>query len=210
MSLINDALKRAKQAQQQRRAQLDTNPPFRNPEEPLSGTRLSLGRSLGAAGLAVLCILFVWLWIQKSGSDPTPVQARTEEPAAAVGSATATTEPAPVASSVPERQVTPAPAKPTAAKAGALPTNSVAATPQSSALVTNTPLSSSPNVLIPQPEPLKLQAVIYNPRRPSAIINGRTLFIGDRCGEMRVVRINPDSAVLAGRGGVTNVLRLSQ
>jgi hypothetical protein len=56
---------------------------------------------------------------------------------------------------------------------------------------------------------LRLQAVIFNPRRPSAIINGRTLFIGDRVEEMRVVSITADSATLVGAGR-TNRLRLTQ
>jgi len=58
-----------------------------------------------------------------------------------------------------------------------------------------------------KPAPLKLQAIVFNPSRPSAIINGRTLFIGDKMGALRVVAIGEDTATLAG-SGLTNVLTL--
>jgi len=60
-----------------------------------------------------------------------------------------------------------------------------------------------------KPAPLKLQGIVFNPNRPSAVINGRTLFIGDKIRDMRVVAITPDSATLAG-GGHTNVLSLAE
>jgi hypothetical protein len=36
-----------------------------------------------------------------------------------------------------------------------------------------------------EPPPLKLQGVIIHPTRPSAIISGKTVFIGDAVGEAR-------------------------
>jgi hypothetical protein len=41
------------------------------------------------------------------------------------------------------------------------------------------------------------------------MIGGKTLFVGDRLGELRVVAITQDSATLAG-AGQTNVLRLPE
>jgi hypothetical protein len=59
----------------------------------------------------------------------------------------------------------------------------------------------------PKPAPLRLQAIVYNPARPSAVISGKTLFLGDRIGEFRVVAISQESVSLAG-GGQTNILNL--
>jgi hypothetical protein len=61
----------------------------------------------------------------------------------------------------------------------------------------------------PKPAPLRLQAIIFTPRRPSAMISGRTLFIGDKLGDLRVVAIGKDSATLAG-AGQTNILSLPE
>lgn len=55
----------------------------------------------------------------------------------------------------------------------------------------------------PKPALLKLQGITYNPRHPSAVINGKTLFIGERLGEFRVKAIGPDSATLVSGGHAT-------
>ena len=61
-----------------------------------------------------------------------------------------------------------------------------------------------------EPAPsLRLQAIIFNPRRPSALISGRTVFLGDKFGELRVTRISPTSVTLSGPGR-TNLLELLQ
>ena len=61
----------------------------------------------------------------------------------------------------------------------------------------------------PKPAPLRLQGIFFHPKRPSAIISGKTVFIGDKVGDLRVVAIEPDGATLVG-AGQTNVLSLSQ
>jgi hypothetical protein len=58
-----------------------------------------------------------------------------------------------------------------------------------------------------KPPPPKLQAVIFNPRNPSAVIDGHTVFRGDRLGALRVTKITVNSATLVGEGQ-TNVLTL--
>jgi hypothetical protein len=50
---------------------------------------------------------------------------------------------------------------------------------------------------------------MFHPTRPSAMISGRLLFVGDKAGEFRVTAISQDSATLVG-GGQTNLLKLSQ
>jgi hypothetical protein len=59
----------------------------------------------------------------------------------------------------------------------------------------------------PGPTAVRLQAIIFDPIKPSATINGKTLFIGDMFGEMRLVAIDRQSATLVG-AGQTNLLTL--
>src|SRR5262249_59559501 len=60
---------------------------------------------------------------------------------------------------------------------------------------------------VPAPPPLKLQGITFNPKRPSAMINGRVVFIGDKVRDLHVMTIRRDEVVLAG-SGQTNVLSL--
>jgi hypothetical protein len=87
-------------------------------------------------------------------------------------------------------------------------------------VATNTPAADAPEsdaaktaALAPpppsKPAPLRLQAIVYNPRRPSAMISGKTLFVGDKLGDLRVVAIDKESATLTG-GGQTNILSLPE
>jgi hypothetical protein len=59
----------------------------------------------------------------------------------------------------------------------------------------------------PASVPLKLQAIFYRPNRPSAMISGQTVYVGERVAGWRVLAINQSSAVLASAGS-TNVLLL--
>lgn len=59
----------------------------------------------------------------------------------------------------------------------------------------------------PAPPPIRLQGIVDDPSRPSAMINGKTLFVGDMLGVMQVVAISPNSATLVG-AGQTNLLTL--
>ena len=57
------------------------------------------------------------------------------------------------------------------------------------------------------PASFKLQSIIFDPRRPSAMVSGKLLFVGDRISDFHVVAIRKDSVTLVG-GGQTNVLEL--
>ena len=73
-------------------------------------------------------------------------------------------------------------------------------------------VSNSGVITPPQPPkaaPLRLQAIIFNPKRPSALVSGKTVFIGDKLGDARVVAIDQDSATLVS-AGKTNVLTLPE
>ena len=54
---------------------------------------------------------------------------------------------------------------------------------------------------------LKLQGILYRPADPTAIINGKTVRIGDRIGEALVVSINQEGVAVAA-AGQTNVLMM--
>ena len=63
------------------------------------------------------------------------------------------------------------------------PTNVPVADAQDSE-ATNAALAVAPEP--PKPAPLRLQAILFNPKRPSAMISGKTVFIGDKLGDLRV------------------------
>lgn len=56
--------------------------------------------------------------------------------------------------------------------------------------------------------PLKLQGVTYQPSNPSALIDGRTYFVGDSVGRAKVIAIDQEQVVVE-QQGQTKVLRLS-
>ena len=65
-------------------------------------------------------------------------------------------------------------------------------------VVDNSKLTLLPEVAIPAapktvqlPEAMKLQGILYSATRPAAILNGRTVFVGDRISDMTVVSIRP-------------------
>jgi hypothetical protein len=187
MSLVNDALKRAQQAQRE-------NPPPTPPLQfqPVDPAHENTARSpLLLVGLALALILVValgglavWFVVQQSQAD-LPVAAR---PADSPGA-----EPAPT--------VTPA-----------VPTNPpVALKPPLIDLGqpdTNTAIVAAPAEPLPPP-PLKLQGIFFNPRSPSAVVNDRTVYVGDRVNGFRVQAITPHSVALSS-ATATNVLSLSE
>jgi hypothetical protein len=61
----------------------------------------------------------------------------------------------------------------------------------------------------PKTPPLRLQAIVFNPKQPSALISGKTVFVGDKLGDTRVVAIDRESATLV-KSGQTNVLSLEE
>ncbi len=206
MSLINDALKRAKQVQQQApprpRAGPEPRPVAGTPALPGTPRWIRLGLP-AAAGL--LACLLIWNGIRTHG--PVPVAAAGTRPTT------------PALSSPPPKLDPPAPA-PTpaepaapAGESGLVPSTNAPAAGIADApapgQATNSPAAS---VSAPEPPPagpasLRLQAIVFHPTRPSAIISGKTLFVGDTLGEMHLVAITRGTATLVG-GGQTNLLTL--
>ncbi len=207
MSLINEALKRAKEAHQQAPVP-PPDLPFRPVEPGQQRARRGLGLLLPAllGVVALLALFLVWQYAQTH--KPTVTTAASTPFAPPTPRATA-----PAVAPQPDLSVRPASAP---LHVGAA-TNTLAVTPTTEP--TNAPpadaiLSNATNATAvvaassPQPAPLRLQGILYNPKRPSAMISGRTVFVGDRLGEFRVMTIDKDSATLVG-DGQTNVLSLA-
>ena len=199
MSLVNDALKRAKQNQ-------DANPPatppleFRPVESSQSeGRRTSLllvGLSLVIVAIIGMCGVLVWYVSQKNG--PALLVEASANPRSAAPRTNAPAHPTPK-SKPPVMVVEPAVAAP-AVSEGALP-----------AAVTNEPIVAAVVTAIEalKPAPPKLQGIFFNPKNPSAIVNGRTVSLGERVGGFFVLAISPTAVTLA-NNAATNVLSLSE
>ncbi len=216
MSLINDALKRARQAPPvpvpnlQFRA-ADPPPPVRRYGNSLWPIVLCGG------GLFLLGLLWeVSRHSLAAGDGKSPVVAVEEsvrehashrEPAPVPDSAKA--EFPPVASNGVQPEVRPP------AVMVEQPSTLAVSNPTVLALSAKQPPQAPIDVVsnaAPPPESpppaLKLQGIVYNPRRPSAVISGRTLFLGDRIREFRVTAISADTVTLVG-GGQTKTMSLS-
>jgi hypothetical protein len=218
MSLINDALKRAKEAQRQAPPPSSPQMQFR-PVEPSQHPRhgLSLIVPAALAAVALLVLLFVWQWAQRrTAQGPQEVRALTP-PAAQATIAPQLATPPPVlvaAAAEPSPPAEPSP-RPDAVTevANLLPVTSPT-TPAGPPLGQEQESNDAPSASIapppvPKSPPLRLQGIVFNPRRPCVVINGRTLFVGEKLGDARVVAIDRESATLVSTGG-TNVLTMSE
>ena len=223
MSLINDALKRARAAQQQASPPSTPNLPFRPVEAAQQGPGrgLGLGVLVSMAVVALMALLFAWQLVQSLGSKgPATVKATTAtvpQPAAASQPSAA---PAVASAAAPSAAAQPSPARQPVSPPGAVTATAKASPPDAAAPPASPPLASAPqneatNAAAvtppspPKPAPLRLQGIVFTPTRPSAMINGKTLFVGDKVGSLRVIAIGHDSAILAG-AGQTNVLMLDE
>lgn len=220
MSLINDALKRARQTQQ-------PSPFEGRPVVPLKPVDYAarpnrVFRAL--VGLAILASLafsawFFWKWWRSGGearqAPPTPSQTRAAsiEPARPAAPSAPRKQAIQVSTNLVVRTNFPAPPprrtepRPTseATPAAPSPTNAVASEP-----ATNPPVPAPVPAPAPPPSPfadLKLQSIIFREGKPSAVINGDMVSVGDKIRGARVLAIEPQ-AVTVQRGGETNELRL--
>jgi hypothetical protein len=60
----------------------------------------------------------------------------------------------------------------------------------------------------PASDTLKLQAILFGTATPSALINGKTLFVQDKIGPYQVIKIEPQSVTLRSAAGDTRMLAL--
>jgi hypothetical protein len=190
MSVINDALKRAQEVQETSVPVSVSNLQLR-PVEPAPPDapvfRLTLSSMVFLTVVFTFLVLGVF-WLRVVGQKS---QAQVAAPSADRPTATAVTAPPlhPSATTSSSR-------RPAGTTAG-LQANAAGATN-----ATGAGLEARST-----PPPLRLQAVFYNPARPSVIISGGTFFEGDRVRGLRLVRIERNSATLVG-DFQTNVLKL--
>jgi hypothetical protein len=208
MSLINDALKRAKQAQQK-----NDPPPPGTPLRPAEGRRGAAPHSallplLLAAGLIVIGGILIVIAMTRS----EPKQFPSSVPVAANSSPARPLRDGKPAFAPQAEQPKPAPAPvtPAAIPPAVEPTTSTPSiTTQEIAVAaapTHTPATAPTPALPAVP---KLQGIFFNPSRPSAVVSGKTVYVGSHVGEFSVIAIT-QQAVTVARGGETNVLTLEE
>jgi hypothetical protein len=223
MSLINDALKRAKEAQHQLPPTETPALHFR-PVEPNQTARHSVGLLVpfGLVGVALLLLALVWEKAQERrmhgelGKSPQIVATETVRATPAVAPVTVPARPTPVPSAMGPGAVPPSTTVAASAqsKPGTTPEPAVGAAPVVTTKTASSPAATNANAIpapeIQPPKPiLKLQSIVFGSTKPSAMINGKPLFLGDRIGQFRVTSISEDSVTLVG-AGQTNVLSLNQ
>ena len=217
MSLINDALRRAKDAQQQTPLPSSPDLPYQPVDSAQQPARRGPGLVLPVALMVVvlLTLLSIWQWVQKrEATRLAEMNVQRAGVARAIPAPQPASAPAAASSAQPDPAAQPdsSPSSATgsaatlAADATSASTNELSADVQESER-TNTAAAAPPPP--PKPAPLRLQAIIYSSTRPSAMIGGKTLFVGDKLGDLRVVAIDKESATLVG-AGQTNVLSLPE
>jgi len=219
MSLVNDALRRAKEAQR-------PSAPPPSPQiqfwsvEPAQHPAPGLGLVVPAA-LAVVALLTILL-IRQVGQGhkaivPLGVRALTPPPAVQPTNAPQPVTPPSEVAAAPVQASPPPQLSPQSVSVSGV-TNPIPGTAPT--MPDNPPTATAPEndvtntvaVIAPPPPklpPLKLQAIVFNPKRPSVLINGRSLFVGEKLGDLRVVAIDRESATLVG-AGQTNTLTMAE
>ncbi|HZQ47000.1 MAG TPA: hypothetical protein VFC07_08315 [Verrucomicrobiae bacterium] len=188
MSLVNDALKRAKQGAP--KSETPAVGPMRVVE---SGRRpVGTGVLLSMLILVILLLagLLLWQWFH-GGSAELQVRANSRSTAAIPGSLPPVSGEALV------------PMKPAPAPAPAPSEKTVAARPEPVAtkLVAVEPAK-------PMPITYKLQSIVYLPGSSSAVINGKVVFVDGIVDGARVAAIGPGTATIVTPAGQTNVLAM--
>jgi hypothetical protein len=178
MSLVNDALRRAQDAQ--KNAQPPAPGPALRPAEPAAPPKQGVGLAMPViiAVVVVAGLVLIWKNRQKTEARQPMVEPKPATPAVAA-------------------QETKPPVEPVTAPAPA--------PPAPVAVVAEKP-APTPVVSAPAP-PLKLQAIFYAPGHSSAIISGKTVHAGDNFKGFRVAAITQTSATLIS-ATQTNVMTL--
>lgn len=191
MSLINDALRRANQEKKEQ-AQAPADGAPMQPVQRSSQDRVSfLGPILLTLIVLVLIAAAFLFW---KGIETKKELAR----------ATAQLQPSPKATAIPAEPklvVEQTAVNPASEKDGSTPTNSAATNVVATAETNVAPVAPL------APPPLKLQGILFHPSRPTAMINGKTVGIGDLVSGARVLRIDRQEVAVE-RDGKTEILTL--
>lgn len=218
MSLINDALKRASTNPKPAASIAAASEPAMVAvtaaslaAKPRQGTSISM--IVGMIALTVIAGWFFLKWREASSDRQTVQVASTAKPAPAPAGNVQTPAPAPPVAK------TPAPAATAASKPSPPPVAAVARpepAPQTAAptKVSVPVIAATPPVAIPQPpaapaaapatpQPmpeLKLQAIVFRMKNPSALINGRHVEVGDDVSGARVAEIQRTTVFVEWQG----------
>jgi hypothetical protein len=193
MSLINDALKRAKESQKNDTPAVATPMPpveARPPERTFSWVMPSV-----IILLVATAFLFIGLAVARHNNQSAPpATAAVSTPPVAVPATPTVPAPKPsVAETLAPAPVTNLPvAEATPTNAPAPPVEAIAATPQPEA-----------------PKAPKIQGIAYDPQNAWAIVNGQTVYVGDEVDGFRVLDISRKAVTLAGNGQ-TNTFSVSR
>jgi hypothetical protein len=190
MSLINDALRKARKTQPE---EATANGPDLLPVDAGARTcsRSIITLPFIIAVVLVLASVLLWAWyragrgelVVRGNSNPASVTAapQASEPTASTEKPTSATT------------IASAPAVATRVDAGS--TNILLA-------ATEAPRPAAPVY--------KLEGIFYNPKKPTAVINGDLVYVGSRVEEGRVVAIDEESATVVTSAGETNLLVLTR
>jgi hypothetical protein len=232
MSMINQALRRANQAPG--RQPVAEGPALR-PTDPPPYPGGEVGLLLPTLLVIVVALAVALFWAALHPGRPTEVRARTIETPPAVQAAALVASTAPSATpTVTTKVPTPATAATAAAATAASNTvipassstlttasaslsagapNTPSATATATAMMTAPPATNPAASVATQPEPAvpvayKLETIFYRPDRPSAVINGRFLHVGDQLDDVTVESIKPDVVTIVSASGQRTRLEL--
>ena len=200
MSLINDALKKARKAQPAGASSADG--PDLLPVEADAGGR---GGSIFTLPFIIAVVLvlggvMIWAWYRagrvdlvvrgNTGAATVSTAPRASEPKATVAPKTTTMASTETASSVTTSATVPA----VVASADAGSTN----------------VLTVAEALKPVAMVYKLEGIFYSAKKPTAVINGDLVSVGSRVEAGRVVAIDEESATVVTEAGETNLLVLTR
>jgi hypothetical protein len=225
MSLINDALRRARQTQQQ------SPPASRQPLVPVEPKPRGISRMLPLAVGVLFAAACFFFGLSLARRTPPPVAVAPLPPPKQSDKPVPAPAPVPVAPApLPEPKVAPAtkPAPKLSLSAttanpvvvAPLPPKAVAsAAPTAPAAPAKVAAPAAPPPAVPKspatppppppPEP-KLQGIFFDPPRPWAIVSGKTVYAGDRVGDFRVKEISKNTVTLVKADKTLKVLELGR
>lgn len=190
MSLINDALRRANQGKKE--PEKSDGAPMQPVHAPTRDRASFLGPILLTLIVLVLMMAAFLFW---KGMQTKKELAAADKKLIA---------PPRVAPTVPAEP------KPLVQAAPAIPAPPIIATNGSTnSIVTNLTVATNPAPppVDPGPPPLKLQGIFYRPSNPTAMINGKTVGIGELVSGARVLKIDRQEVTLE-RAGKLEILTL--
>jgi hypothetical protein len=190
MSLINDALKRAREAQH-------PSPP--SGAQPLPPVEFSQRNGTGwlLMSAAILLLIAACFLIGLALFDhKSPAVAVATAPAAPM---TSKADPAPAPAPAPAPTMSPEPAP-----------VEVVVPPVTNAPPAVTVVSNPPPASVAMEQRLKIQGIIFNTGHPLAIVNGRTVSAGDRVGDFQVRQILRNRVIFLCADGTQKTLTIGE